>query len=105
MKDAVEIRKSASQSLVKYFDLDLCLEDRKDLEDALAEVSSKLLPLIEHYLQKDISQLLNLLYRIDVSEQRLKEALTNTQPASKICELIIEREFQKAESRIKYRQK
>ena len=59
---------------------------------------------IEDLLAKDFNGLLNVLYRIDVSESKLKEALAEStdNPASVITQMIIERQLQKVATRKKY---
>ncbi|WP_141719808.1 hypothetical protein [Roseivirga misakiensis] len=61
---------------------------------------------VEDLMARDFNQLINVLYRIDVSEEKLKEALaiTNDNPASIIANMIIERQLQKVETRKKYSQ-
>lgn len=54
-------------------------------------------------MDRDFQKLLQILYRIDVNEQKAKKALSATDPASSIAELIIQRELQKVESRKKYK--
>lgn len=54
-------------------------------------------------LDHDFQRLLNILYRIDVSEKKTKKALTGSNPADAIAGLIIERELQKVETRKKYK--
>lgn len=54
-------------------------------------------------LDHDFQRLLNILYRIDVSEKKTSIALASDDPAQAIARLIIERELQKVESRKKYR--
>lgn len=60
---------------------------------------------VEELLAKDFNRLINCLYRLDVSEIKLKSALaeSNENPASIIAEMIIERELQKVETRKKYK--
>ena len=57
---------------------------------------------INELIQKDFTSLLNLLYRIDVNEEKLK-SLLNSQPetdaAILITQLIIERQKEKLKSR------
>lgn len=57
---------------------------------------------INELIQKDFPSLLNMLYRIDVSEKKLK-SLLNSQPetdaAILITQLIIERQKEKLQSR------
>ncbi len=59
---------------------------------------------VEELLIKDFEKLIHILYRIDVSEQKLKEALaeTNDNPAAVIAKMILEREMQKVATRKKY---
>jgi len=64
---------------------------------------------INELIDKDFNKLINLLYRIDISEQKLKIALQNedkTISSSKtIAKLIIERQLQKLEFRKKFSKK
>jgi len=53
-------------------------------------------------MDRDFQHLLNILYRIDISEQKAKEAFSNLNPARRLAELIIARELQKMETRTKY---
>ena len=73
-----------------------------DLENYLAVFINEL-------IDKDFNKLVNLLYRIDISEQKLKIALQNedkTISSSKtIAKLIIERQLQKLEFRKKFSKK
>ena len=74
----------------------------EDLENYLAVFINEL-------IDKDFNKLVNLLYRIDISEQKLKIALQNedkTISSSKtIAKLIIERQLQKLEFRKKFSKK
>ncbi len=54
-------------------------------------------------LDRDFQYLLNVLYRIDVSEEKVKQAFAGNEPAFNIAGLIIERELKKVETRKKYR--
>lgn len=66
------------------------------------ELKEKLSPQINHLIQTDFQKLVSLLYRIDVSETKLKHLLKEYpgQDAGKIiAELIIERQLQKIKSR------
>ena len=54
-------------------------------------------------LDRDFQHLLNVLYRIDVSEEKVKQAFAAKYPAFEIAGLIIERELKKVETRKKYR--
>ena len=73
--------------------------DRQKLVEALAEG-------INYLIQADFARLLNILYRIDISEQTLKQTLE--QQADKdagllIADLIIERQLQKQKMRAQFK--
>lgn len=56
-------------------------------------------------INNDFNKLLNVLYRIDISETKSKEAFAVKDPneiGRNLADLIIEREIQKIESRKKY---
>ncbi len=59
---------------------------------------------IEELIQRDFEKLKWILYRIDVSEKKLNEALQNseTDAATVMADLIIQRQIEKAESRKKF---
>lgn len=59
---------------------------------------------VEDLLSRDFNTLLNTLYRIDVSEVKLKRVLAEGHEdlASIITEMILKRELQKVETRRKY---
>lgn len=59
---------------------------------------------VEDLMTKDFNRLINILYRIDVSEEKLKEALglSNDNPASVITKMILDRQLQKVATRKKY---
>ena len=62
-----------------------------------------LLKLVEHLMTHDFNRLLNSLYRIDVSEAKLKMALAESDnPAQTVAQMIWDRELQKVETRKKY---
>ena len=73
-----------------------------DLENYLAVFINEL-------IDKDFNKLVNLLYRIDISEQKLKIALQNEDKTissgKTIAKLIIERQLQKLEFRNKFSKK
>jgi hypothetical protein len=68
----------------------------------LEELKEKLSAYINHLIQSDFEKLVSLLYRIDISETKLKHLLQQDpgEDAGKIiAELIIERQEQKIKSR------
>lgn len=83
----------------------------KDLGIATSNVSHSRLDKLQRWLAEqvrillnnDFQRLLNILYRIDVSEVKTKTALSKDDPADAIAALIIARELEKVDSREKYR--
>lgn len=62
-----------------------------------------LIKLVEHLMTHNFNHLLNSLYRIDVSEEKLKRALAESDnPAQTVADMIWERELQKVETRKRY---
>ena len=86
---------------------DFSLEET-DLPESISEVDelkSALKKIVSYLLDRDMSRLLLALYRIDVSEVKVKQVLAVAEPdkiADSITDLIIQRELQKVETRIKY---
>ena len=71
------------------------------------EIRQQLISLINELIKTDFQALVQLLYRIDVDEKKLKEALKNNSQhdsAPVISELIIERQLQKIKIRHQYRE-
>ena len=63
---------------------------------------------INHLIQSDFEKLVSLLYRIDVSEPKMRALLQHKQgedSAAPIADLIIERQLQKIISREKFSNK
>lgn len=54
-------------------------------------------------MDQDFERLMNVLYRIDVGEDKTKLAYAASNPANELAKLIIERELQKVATRKKYR--
>jgi hypothetical protein len=77
------------------------LIDQKNEE----ELRQKLIVLINELIIKDFHALIQLLYRIDVYEKKIRLYLnknTNADSAAIIADLIIERQLEKMESRKKF---
>lgn len=73
--------------------------------DALENLKKQLSRIISYLIDKDFQRLLNVLYRIDINEEKFKIALTLDPPsevAPAIAQLIIDRELQKVITRRKY---
>jgi hypothetical protein len=71
------------------------------------ELEEKLKQHINHLIKSDFEKLVTLLYRIDVSEKKLKELLqqnANKDAAEIIAKLIIERQLEKIKTRNQFKQ-
>ena len=64
---------------------------------------------LEHLLNNDFNGLLSILYRVDVSEQKIKRALAknkaNQSAGETIANLLVERQMQKLKFRSEYNKK
>jgi len=73
---------------------------------SLKELKDKLANLINNLIQTDFQKLISILYRIDVSETKLKNLLKENPGEDAgliIADLIIERQLQKIKSRQEFR--
>ncbi|MBC5993241.1 hypothetical protein [Pontibacter cellulosilyticus] len=71
----------------------------------LESLHFKLARVILHLLNTDLAKLLHILYRIDVEERAVKEAMIADDQeliAERIARLVLKRELQKAELRQRY---
>lgn len=94
------------QAELKKIERGKITEQCKLSPEDFSEIRSRLTTLISNLLDSDIQGLLNLLYRIDVSELKVKTILATANPgemAKKIAALIIERQIQKINTRMKYK--
>jgi len=97
----------ASYSLIKR---DFGLQDDVSFENASSYIDriKELLAIqINYLLDHDFNELLNILYRIDIPEEKVREALllsSHGAVATHLVELVLERQQQKAITRLKYRQ-
>src|ERR1700761_9321878 len=89
---------SLSESIRK--ELDLVVLNSPDLDSLRKELTTYITYLIE----RNYTHLVELLYRIDISEPKLKIALSsrNEPSAMIIADMIIERQIEKIESRKKF---
>ena len=72
------------------------------------DVRGKLISFINELINKDFNALVQLLYRVDVNEKKLKELLKqneNADAAVIIADLIISRQLQKIESKKQFSQR
>ena len=75
-------------------------------EENILQVQQELAVAINHLIQTDFAQLINILYRIDISERTLKETLqqeANEDAGLLIARLLIERQLQKQKVRAQFR--
>lgn len=71
---------------------------------AIQELKRLLAQRIAHMLDSDFELLMQIFYRIDLKEQSVKEAIALAEsPSMRLAELVLERELQKARTRLLYR--
>ncbi|TPE40598.1 hypothetical protein [Pontibacter mangrovi] len=71
----------------------------------LEALEYKIAHLVQQLLRHDFNRLLHILYRIDVDERKVKEAMIDADEeiiATRIARLILKREIQKTEIRLRY---
>ena len=76
--------------------------------NAPESVRERLIDLLNELINKDFQSLIQLLYRVDVNEKKIREYLNERRDedaAPVVADLIIERQLQKIESRKKYQTK
>ena len=69
------------------------------------ELETRLAQIVDHFIEKDFKKLVYVLYKVDVSEVKLKQMLQTAEDQNAsiiIAKLIIERQKQKIESRKKF---
>jgi hypothetical protein len=101
MEYAALILAGAQQQLHQLFNHE---EPDKTLD--LDELHHKVASMVLHLLGKDLGRLLHILYRIDVAEHQVKQAMllpSHEEVAEQLARLIIKRELQKAQTRFIYR--
>lgn len=95
---STEIDDIRNKLVVQHFDFEEGVETQKLVE----LLQQELVRLILH----DSERLWNILYRIDVNEQKVKQLFTHGKPieiAPQLARMILERLEQKAITRIQYR--
>ena len=98
---------SELQILVSQLGMDLELSNNSAINSAgfLEQLKIQLADKILDLLKNDHTRLFNILYRIDVKEEFVNEALKTTflnEAADNLAELIIQRQIQKIQSRQNY---
>src|SRR5215217_685729 len=98
----IEEEQIAASIIQRYFDLN----EVRTRDEQLQVVREMLIDKINFFLDHDFENLLTILYRIDVSEEKAKSSLaekSDRAPAEILADLIIKRQIEKAKTRIKYR--
>ena len=93
------------KQLLDSFELDeQQLPASKNEEEKFRAFRALFVQRIEELIQRDFEKLKWILYRIDVSEKKLSDALQNSEAdaATVMADLIIQRQMEKAESRKKF---
>ena len=90
-------------------DIDIMLNEIfPDDKELMTATKVRLEELINHLLNNDFEKLINILYRIDVREEKLKVLLkenADKNASSIIADLVIERQIQKIKSRQQFSQR
>jgi len=92
-------------AISNQFGLDKTPDDLNDEKQRYEMLKKMLSKRIEEMIDHEFDRFVNLLYRIDVNESKVKQALSE-QPFSKgiekVAEMIIERQLQKVITRKQY---
>ena len=97
---------AALNNIVAGINNSLQLELKENI--SMDELRNLLSGHIHHLINNNFNKLVGILYRIDVSETKLRQLLEDKQAADAgmiIADLIIERQIQKIQSRESYRAK
>lgn len=57
---------------------------------------------LRYLLDHDFAHLLRLMYRLDIEEKAFAKALSMPEPADTLAQMVLQRELQKAKTRIAY---
>lgn len=101
MTNSPTLLASAARQLQRVFETDDTLASDK------AELTRQVARMVLYLLRHNLNQLLHILYRIDVEERHVKQAMlaaSEDEVAENIARLIVERELLKAQIRFRYSQ-
>lgn len=95
---------TVEDTIIETFELDPQRIIAKEDTDQMAKVRDVLIQRIDELIRHDFEKLKWILYRIDISEQKLTQTLkTSDQDAATVmADMIIARQLEKAESRKKF---
>ena len=76
------------------------------LQSSLTSFKEKLASYINELISNDFAKLISILYRLDISEKKLKETLASSSADAGvlIAEMIVERQLQKLKTRSEFQQ-
>ena len=106
MKDKEILISAVTAMSYKFQDLKPDFGSMCNYEEYKKELLAQIALVIQCLINNDFQKLINILYRIDVPEIKVKEIIsTNPQNlALSIAELILDREVEKAEIKKKYKE-
>lgn len=92
-----EIVSETAKQIIKDFQLfDMEISFSGNIETAYEELHSKITPFIKNLADKNYNAFLNFLYRIDISEQKIRKInIRESSFEAEIAHLIIRREMEK----------
>ena len=92
--------------IIKDFNLE---EDQFDNVSAdLQDIKKRLIQVLDYMLTKDFERLLNAMYRLDINETLFRDVIEGQKGnniSELLADLIIDRELQKVQTRLKYKDK
>lgn len=99
---------SEAQKALALIQKDFRLEEPSNnlASSSLEEVLKYLEQVISYLLDNDFERLLQIMYRIDIDENRFKQVIHDDKPgeiARKLARLVLDRELSKVRSRARYR--
>jgi len=101
----IELIKETAIDIRERFGLEKTPDDRVDELQQYEALKKLLSQRIEEMIDHEFDKFVNLLYRIDINESKVREALAE-QPFSKgvekVAEMIIQRQLQKIATRRQY---
>lgn len=103
MKDDNEEVLTVLQAGLQRLDIHLDNQESVSFDQCIHLIINHLSARISDWLEHDFTHLTNLMYRIDVGEHAFTEALASQNPSKRLAELVLQRELQKARTRIAYR--
>lgn len=95
LSDKQLVRETLAQTIKDFGDLNTGFDKLSEEEISFERLVSELSPLIAVMLDEYMEKLFNVLYKIDLPERRIREAMDSDNPSVNLSELILKRELQK----------